>query len=122
MKRSPLKRTASLTRSTSLRASSLRARRPIKRVSDKRAAEREERDEVREAVFKRDGYRCQALDLWPGHACHGSRLTVHHRIKASAGGKYDLATLISICAVGNDAIEDAVGEERAMLKRVGLIA
>lgn len=49
----------------------LRRRTPLRQVSKKRAAEREDRDRVREAALRRAGYRCEAKELVPEVECDG---------------------------------------------------
>lgn len=72
-------------------------------MSAKARAERDDHDLVRRAVFDRDRG-CLLAQHW-GHRCMGP-LTVHHTLKASQGGAYDLANLVALCAHGNDWVED----------------
>ena len=86
MKRSPLRR-----------RSPLRARR-------RTPAEKQQRAEVRQIVFDRDG-RCRMRNDYNADRCFGS-MTVHHLQKASAGGTYEPANLIMLCAYHNGWVED----------------
>jgi len=70
----------------------------------KRRAQRSERDEVRTAVFDRDGWECRLATLDYGR-CRGP-LTPHHLRKASAGGAYSVANLVALCAHHNTFVED----------------
>lgn len=76
----------------------------LKPMSDKKRAALPDEREVREAVFKRDGYRCR-LGTIEQHDCVRS-LSVHHLLKASAGGFYEPANLVTLCIVANDWVED----------------
>lgn len=121
-----MKRGGQLRRSTPAQNDAWRRRaKRIKPVSDKRAAEHDERAEVRERVFRRDGYRCQwwtrvdalGLDgmrpihedrqMWEAvkRPCFGE-LTPHHLLKASAGGAYTEENLTTLCVFHNGAVED----------------
>ena len=81
----------------------------LRPMSRKRRAELPERAKVRHEVFARDGFRCQVaphgLELDPPHRPCFGHLTVHHRRKASQGGGYTLANLVSACCHHNDLIE-----------------
>lgn len=59
---------------------------------------------VQQAVFARDGYRCALRDIDPDHQCFGP-LTYQHRRKASAQGAYTLENGATLCAHGNQLIE-----------------
>lgn len=72
-------------------------------VSPSRSRLNRERREIRERVFARDGFRCQAN--WPDVECYGP-LTVHHLKKASQGGAYTEANLVSLCSHHNSLVED----------------
>lgn len=85
----------------------------MKRLS---AAERRDRDAIRDAVFERDGYRCRLGHYSP---CYGP-LTPHHRRKASQGGTYTLENLVALCASHNDALE-ADADLAAYGRSVGLV-
>jgi 5-methylcytosine-specific restriction endonuclease McrA len=90
-------------------------------MSAKKVAGIPERRAIREAVFRRDGH-CVALDKWPGHRCFGEQKeTVHHLKKASQGGRYVEENLVWLCSGFNSFVEDAVGDDREALKRVGLV-
>jgi 5-methylcytosine-specific restriction endonuclease McrA len=73
----------------------------VRAVSKKRARENRGHAAIREAVFERDGYRCQ-LGHWS--PCFGP-LTPHHRRKASQGGRYTLENLTALCSSHNDQLE-----------------
>lgn len=72
--------------------------------------------EVREAVFARDGYRCQLRDFMREQRTLGARvvevplcyggLTYHHRRKAGAQGAYTLANGATLCVEHNYWVED----------------
>lgn len=115
IRRTPLRRGASLQATSALsRTSRLKPR------SEKRVKRNEENDAVvRAVVFARDGGRCQLLG--PLHdRCFGP-LTVHHLKKASHGGKYEADNLITLCAMANDWIEDhpRLAWENGMVQRTG---
>lgn len=76
----------------------------MRRMSKKRRALLPERQIIRGQVFQRDDYRCRLLEI-PGHVCNG-HLTPHHRLKASQGGAYTLANLVTACSFGNCLLED----------------
>lgn len=59
--------------------------------------------EIRDAVFDRDNYACQAPADWGSHF---GVLTPHHLLKASQGGKYTTENLITLCAYHNEYVED----------------
>lgn len=100
----PIKRKTALRRSRALNAKrSLEAGKPIKRKRLS-ADERRRRDEVRTAVFKRDGYRCLFAGVHGAGPCFG-QLTFHHRRKASQGGEYSVANGGSLCVHHNDELE-----------------
>lgn len=106
MKRSPIQRKTPLPApSAPLKRSALKAARSrIKPVSNKRAAEKDERAAVRMAVFSRDDRRCilaRSHDLGP---CWGD-LSVHHLQKASALGPYTEPNLVTLCVGCNEAVE-----------------
>jgi 5-methylcytosine-specific restriction endonuclease McrA len=66
-------------------------------------AEKRERDAIRDRVFRRDG-RCVIADLPNAGDCYGLA-TPHHRRKASQGGSYTEANLVTCCAHHNDQLE-----------------
>lgn len=71
--------------------------------SRQKEAERRTEAHIREQVFARD--RGCVLRDDPEHRCFGP-MTPHHRRKASSGGAYSMANLITICSTGNSDIED----------------
>jgi hypothetical protein len=80
----------------------------VRAVSKKRAKAMRENSTVREAVFFRDNRDCVlAADAERSEVppCRGP-LTPHHRRKASSGGAYTMANLVSLCAWHNDDLED----------------
>ena len=74
---------------------------------------------LRNAVFKRDGYTCQAhpndysLDM----LCSG-RLHAHHRVLRSQGGRDCLEHLVTLCALHHDYVHNV---DRAGAEVAGLI-
>jgi hypothetical protein len=77
----------------------------LKPMSDKRRAENRARAPIREAVFRRDNYRCRLADRSDiAGPCFGV-LTPHHLLKASAGGAYVEANLVALCAGHNSWVE-----------------
>lgn len=91
-----------------------RGRKRIKPVSDKRRAQWEAEDEVRQAVFARDRWRCQLEGVAQAGPCMG-RLTFHHRRKASQGGPFTAENGATLCAHHNAALE-----QDADLARLGV--
>jgi hypothetical protein len=88
----------------------------INSVSDRRAAARDERAEVRAAVFARDGGRCRLEGSLLG-PCIGP-LTVHHLWKDGQGGPYLPVNLLTLCAGHNDGVEPM---DRADAEALGLV-
>ena len=80
------------------------ARSRIKPMRDKRRGELPERAKVREAVFVRDGYRCQIAPL-VSEPSFGP-LTYHHLLKEGQGGEYTETNGIAACAFHNDWVEN----------------
>lgn len=76
----------------------------IRYYSAKREATREQRDAVREFVFRRDGG-CVCAGVPEMGRCEGP-LTPHHLRKASAGGEYQPNNLVALCARMNRWVED----------------
>lgn len=99
MKRTPLRSRVGLTRRTRLRP-----------VSEKRAANASERLRVRNEVFTRDGWTCQAR---VSPLCPHGLLEAHHLRKASQGGTYTAENLLTTCHGCNQWIEDHPAEARA---------
>lgn len=58
---------------------------------------------VRDAVFERDDYTCQAPPEWGSHF---GPLTPHHLLKASQRGQYTVENLITLCAYHNEYVEN----------------
>lgn len=78
-------------------------RRPVKPISEKRRAAFDLHDTLRRRVFERDGGCLLAGET--DRECAG-RNTVHHRLKASAGGPWTMANLVCLCWFHNTDIED----------------
>lgn len=109
-------------------------RKPMRWKSEKRAAEAEAEEAVRQVVFRRDGHRC-VLDKFAGTAvyewvtldstvgprlityeipaCSG-RLEFGHRRKASAGGAYVPANGWATCSAHNQWVENQPDAARAV--------
>lgn len=64
---------------------------------------------IREQVFARD--RGCVLRMIEGTDCYGP-MTPHHRRKASSGGAYSLANLVTLCLGHNGAVEDHPADYR----------
>lgn len=80
-----------------------RSRGSLHARSRSKEAERRQEAQVRQMVFARDGGCVLRSD--PEHRCLGV-MTPHHRRKASAGGAYSMANLVTCCAGLNGDIED----------------
>ena len=78
----------------------------LKPISDRRLAERDERAEMRDRVFTRDGGRCRLAGWLPDTGPCSGVLTVHHLRKSAQGGPYTLVNLLSLCAGHNTWVED----------------
>ena len=76
----------------------------IRPVSDKRRARWAEEDEVRRAVFKRDGHRCQAPGAF-GLSCWGPP-TYHHLEKAWKGANFTVENGLTLCLRHNQEVEN----------------
>lgn len=103
LKRTPLKRTASLTRTPMSQN-----RKPLAPRSQKRTDELPGRRLVRAEVLVRDRV-CQVRVIGSATAfavgrCFGP-LTPHHRRKEGRGGAYTLENLVAVCAHHNGALE-----------------
>jgi len=88
----------------------------INSVSERRVAVRDERAEIRGAVFARDGGRCRLAGSLLGD-CLGP-LTVHHLWKDGQGGPYLPVNLLTLCAGHNDGVEPM---DRADAVALGLV-
>ncbi|HJV08638.1 MAG TPA: HNH endonuclease signature motif containing protein, partial [Acidimicrobiales bacterium] len=82
-------------------------------------ARRRGQDAIRAQVFDRDAYRCQLRDVAGAGRCYGP-LTPHHRRKASQGGGYTLANLVTLCRHHNDQLE-ARADVAALGEQLGLV-
>ena len=80
-----------------------RSRGSLHARSRSKEAERRMEAQVREMVFARD--RGCVLRSDPEHRCLGV-MTPHHRRKASSGGAYSMANLITLCSFHNGDVED----------------
>lgn len=89
-------------------------RKGVKPVSDKRRAQWAAEDEVRQAVFARDRWRCQLERVDGAGPCLG-RLTFQHRLKASQGGKFTMENGATLCWSHNERLE-----QDADLARLGV--
>lgn len=106
VKRTPLKRGKGLKSDPAkTQAWQRRSAKPLPFKSEKRIAENEGHDDIREAVFKRDGYRCALYGVL-SHQCTGTALTPHHLLKDGRGGAYTTGNLLTLCAGANTAVED----------------
>lgn len=85
----------------------------MKPVSDKRREAAPERRSVWEEVLDRDKRQCRIAPFLPDEPCYGP-LTPHHVKKASAGGTYTAANLVTACAHHNDWVEDHPAEAEAL--------
>lgn len=100
-----------------VRRSVLKRRARMAPVSAMRAATRDDRAAVREAVFERDHHQCQfPHDRVAWLPCMGG-LTFHHICKASQGGPYSVANGLALCAAANTWVEDHPDEAY----RLGLV-
>jgi hypothetical protein len=84
----------------------VKSRTRIKPVSDKRLAEREERDAVRETTLRRAGFRCQAAGAF-GILC-GGHLDVHELQGRGVrpGGHLDDTNTIALCRIHHSYVTD----------------
>jgi hypothetical protein len=118
----PIKRKTELKRTPMQRGGKpLERGKGLKSMSAKRSTERSdpERKRVREAVFFRDGYRCQLAGVTDAGRCFGE-LTPHHKLKEGQGGAYTVENLVSLCAHHNDQLE-ADANLAALARRMGLV-
>ena len=107
----PLRRTSQVRQASSDLRSGLKKAKRINPVSEKRRAERVERDAVRAKVLASG--QCVLAGKWLGRPC-GGPLTPHHLLKASQGGAYSEENLVPVCAVHNSTIEDYPLEAQAL--------
>lgn len=98
-RKKPLKRTAIKNRGSSPRRRAQLSTRAMKQ--NPRSASK---DEIREAVFYRDGYRCRMGGV-PGAGPCAGHLTPHHRRKGGQGGGYTVENLATLCVRHNDELE-----------------
>lgn len=78
---------------------------PMKRMSDKRAAELDAYDELVTRVKRRAGGKCEAERRWPEVRCAGP-LDPHH-VNAGMGGRKlvcEISDLLLICRAHHDEI------------------
>lgn len=95
----------------------------MRAVSKKKAKTNRLKAPIREAVFERDGRRCQLRGVPGAGGCFGG-LTPHHIVKDGQGGGYTMENLVTLCAHHNDQIEAdadvaAVARERGLVKLRG---
>jgi hypothetical protein len=97
-----------------------RRRSPLKPMSDRRQAELDARAEIREALYRRDRWRCLLAGqrAHPGVPLCWGPLTPHHLRKAGQGGPYSLENLVTLCAGHNSWVETT----RSFARDVGLEA
>lgn len=81
----------------------MRRRARLRPRSAKRRADAERRAVVYLRALERD--RGCLLRALPGHECLGP-LTPHHLRKASQGGAFEPENIVTLCALGNDEVED----------------
>lgn len=86
-------------------------RKPIKVKSERRYSENDYREQIRQAVFARDGGCVLFGEGWG--PCSGPD-TPHHLKKASAGGSYSMTNLVTLCSHHNVKVEDYPDEARAL--------
>jgi len=115
----PLKRSGSLKRTSGLDRSNRKSRTSSLRAKPLDPAEADYRRLVREAVFRRDGYRCRLAGVDGAGDC-AFGLTPHHVLKSKHGGAYDESNLVALCAHHNDEIE-ANADLAALARRLGLV-
>lgn len=95
-----------------------RAGRQMRARSSKTVALSEDRRQVVAAANARDGNRCQAIGLIPGHRCYGP-LVGHELRKRSqmTGAAYVLNNVLTVCCEANDWVE----REPALAHELGLV-
>ena len=80
-------------------------RRPMKRVSDKRRAERGEYDRAVQRAFARDRHTCRAVAVWPESGECSGRLDPHHVLPLGRGGpRCDVENIYALCRRHHDAV------------------
>lgn len=90
-------------------------RKPLKTMSTKRRAAERVLAQNRKAALLRDGFQCQAVDVFP-HECGGG-LILHHVRLRSQGGGHEVENLLTLC----DAAHLLVHANPAVAKAHGLI-
>lgn len=76
----------------------------LKPRSEKKIAADALKPPVREAVFRRDNYRCLMAGRFELGDCLGP-MTPHHLRKDGQGGAYSVENLVTLCAHHNAAVE-----------------
>lgn len=97
----------------------LRRGKRLRHASPKRMARWDAEDEIRQAVFARDRWRCQLEDVKAAGPCRG-RLTYHHRRKASQGGEFTVENGATLCLHHNCELE-ADADLAALAVTLGLV-
>ena len=79
----------------------------LRPVSDKRLAERDERDAVREVTLRRAGFRCQAPGAF-GLRCDSGALEVHETFPrgANPGSHLDSTVTMALCRTHHRYVTD----------------
>lgn len=114
-RRKPLERGKPLARG---KAPARRGR--VNPLSAKRRADLPRRAEVREAVFRRDGYRCRLADVEGAGPCFG-RLEMHERRKASQlTDSYTVENGAALCSSHNARLESDADLAR-LARTLGLV-
>lgn len=87
----------------------------MRRVSEKRAERRGERDLAVDRAFAREGWRCVARDLVVDLDCRG-QLDAHEIVPRSAwaDGVYDPDNIVPVCRAHHDWITNHESEAHAL--------
>lgn len=100
-----MKRSGPPERRTPLKASDVRMKQgpQLKPQSSRVQADQGRRRAEKKAVVERDQV-CQLALLLPSHRCFGEP-ELHHRLKATRGGKYDRQNGVLLCSLANQWVE-----------------
>lgn len=85
----------------------------MRAISKKRSSALIYQGRIRAEVFERDGG-CILAGRGLLGPCGGAPMTPHHLLKASQGGRYEYANLVTLCARHNTAVEDHPNEAHAL--------
>lgn len=87
----------------------------MRRESPKRRARRPDRRAVVAAAFRRDVYRCRAVNLLPEIVCSGP-LDPHEVIPRSVwpDGQYEVSNVVTLCRAHHDHVTDHPAEAHAL--------